>query len=62
MDDEYFHADIPPTFREQRACMTCSLVKTFGQFYDQGCENCSFMNMHENRQRVSECTSAYFEG
>jgi len=61
-EHELNHADIPTTFREQRACMTCSLVKTFTQFYDTGCENCYFLQMQDNRSRVSECTTAYFEG
>ncbi|KAI9908276.1 hypothetical protein PsorP6_002887 [Peronosclerospora sorghi] len=42
--------------------MTCSLIKTFTQFYDTGCESCNFLQMVDNRQRVAECTSAYFEG
>lgn len=62
LDEAVVHADIPNTFRELRACMTCSLVKTFTQFYDTGCENCAFLQMADNRQRVAECTSAYFEG
>lgn len=62
LDDAIVHADIPNTFRELRACMTCSLIKTFTQFYDTGCENCAFLQMADNRQRVAECTSAYFEG
>lgn len=62
LDDAVVHADIPNTFRELRACMTCSLIKTFTQFYDTGCENCAFLQMADNRTRVAECTSAYFEG
>ncbi|KUF99248.1 hypothetical protein AM588_10011328 [Phytophthora nicotianae] len=42
LDESFQHADIPNTFRELRACMTCSLIKTFTQFYDTGCENCAF--------------------
>ncbi|KAG2766533.1 hypothetical protein JG687_00014512 [Phytophthora cactorum] len=62
LDENFLHADIPNTFRELRACMTCSLIKTFTQFYDTGCENCAFLQKADNRQRVAECTSAYFEG
>lgn len=61
-DDDYRHAEIPTKIRDFRACMTCSLLKTFSQFYDMGCENCPFLQLQENRQRVTECTSAYFEG
>ncbi|KAJ0411887.1 hypothetical protein ATCC90586_005982 [Pythium insidiosum] len=62
MEEQMMHADIPNTFRELRACMTCSLVKTFTQFYDTGCENCGFLQMADNRQRVADCTSAHYEG
>jgi hypothetical protein len=55
-------AEIPNSFRELRACMTCSLVKTYTQFYESGCDNCIFLQMADNRSRVAECTSAYFEG
>ncbi|OQS07029.1 transcription elongation factor SPT4 [Thraustotheca clavata] len=56
------HAEIPTTFRELRACMVCSLVKTYSQFYESGCDNCTVLNMQDNRQRVTDCTTAYFEG
>jgi hypothetical protein len=62
VEETFVHADIPNTFRELRACMTCSLVKTFTQFYDTGCENCQFLQMADNRQRVADCTSAHYEG
>lgn len=32
------------------------------QFYDFGCENCGFLELKENRARVAECTSPFFEG
>nr|CCA19194.1 transcription elongation factor SPT4 putative [Albugo laibachii Nc14] len=62
LEDAIIHADIPNTFRELRACLTCSLVKTFTQFYDTGCENCAFLQMADNRQRVAECTTAHYDG
>jgi transcription elongation factor SPT4 len=42
--------------------MTCTLVKTYEQFYNQGCENCTFLHMEEDPERVKECTSAHFDG
>lgn len=62
LEDAIIHADIPNTFRELRACLTCSLVKKFTQFYDTGCENCAFLQMADNRQRVAECTTAHYDG
>jgi transcription elongation factor SPT4 len=56
------HAEVPTTFRELRACMVCSLVKTYSQFYESGCDNCGFLSMQENSSRVTECTTVYFEG
>ena len=62
-DEEVFrHATVPMKMRETRACMTCSLVKQYSHFSENGCDNCPFLQMRENRQRVSDCTSAFFEG
>jgi len=55
-------AEIPQSMSGLRACLGCSLIKTFEQFVDSGCENCSFLEMEETPQRVHECTTAYFEG
>jgi Spt4/RpoE2 zinc finger len=33
-------ADVPKTARKLRACLTCHLVKSLGQFADSGCDNC----------------------
>ena len=55
-------ADIPDSMSGLRACLGCSLVKTFRQFTEDGCENCRFLEMDDAPQRVHECTTSYFEG
>ena len=53
----------PPTeMKGLRACKVCTLIKTFSQFHDEGCDNCDFLELLENQSRVAECTSAFFEG
>jgi transcription elongation factor SPT4 len=29
--------------RALRCCMRCRLLKSFDQFFDQGCDNCPFL-------------------
>ncbi|CAL1547958.1 unnamed protein product [Lymnaea stagnalis] len=54
---------VPKDMRNLRACLLCSLVKTFEQFELDGCENCEeFLHMKNNRDAVYECTSANFDG
>jgi transcription elongation factor SPT4 len=59
---QFEHADVADSMKGMRACLGCSLVKTFNQFYDIGCENCPFLEMSDDSKRVHECTTAYFEG
>lgn len=49
-------------FRNMRACMVCSIVKTQQQFLSQGCPNCSFLELRGNQDMIAECTSQVFEG
>jgi len=42
--------------------MFCSLVKTTAQFEENGCENCAFLDMKADRNRVLYCTSPTFDG
>jgi transcription elongation factor SPT4 len=53
---------IPTGLRNLRACMFCSLIKTQEQFYESGCDNCPFLEMAENKERVLHCTSPAFAG
>jgi transcription elongation factor SPT4 len=55
-------AEIPDSDKGLRACLRCSLLKTFSQFVDSGCENCDFLGMAGENDKVHECTTAYFEG
>mmetsp|Transcript_25227 Transcript_25227/g.42026 ORF Transcript_25227/g.42026 Transcript_25227/m.42026 type:complete len:123 (-) Transcript_25227:122-490(-) len=62
MEDEYEVADVPNEFKALRSCLRCSLIKTFEQFIDRGCENCEFLAMEGDSRKVQECTTSYFEG
>eukprot|EP00531_Pseudo-nitzschia_arenysensis_P019856 CAMPEP_0116148890 /NCGR_PEP_ID=MMETSP0329-20121206/18625_1 /TAXON_ID=697910 /ORGANISM="Pseudo-nitzschia arenysensis, Strain B593" /LENGTH=128 /DNA_ID=CAMNT_0003645107 /DNA_START=45 /DNA_END=431 /DNA_ORIENTATION=- len=55
-------ASVPDSMREIRACKRCGILKTMQQFHDHGCENCPFLDMQESPERVSKCTSAFYEG
>ena len=55
-------ASVPNNLRTIRACKRCGLLKTQEQFYDDGCENCPFLDMADNIERVNSCTTAFFEG
>ena len=46
-----------------RACLVCSLIKSFYLFERDGCDNCEgFLNMKNNRRNVYKCTSSNFDG
>merc|ERR1712174_91153 len=50
-------------YRNLRACLICSMVKTLDQFDRDGCDNCErFLKYRGNRDMVIECTSASFDG
>mmetsp|Transcript_21165 Transcript_21165/g.36373 ORF Transcript_21165/g.36373 Transcript_21165/m.36373 type:complete len:121 (-) Transcript_21165:1890-2252(-) len=53
---------VPNAFTKLRACLSCSLVKTMGQFHESGCENCPFLSMGGDTERVQECTTTAFQG
>ena len=53
---------VPKGMKQLRACLVCSLVKTFDQFEHDGCDNCdSVLHMRKNRDNVYDCTSSNFE-
>lgn len=61
--DALAQAAVPTSFRKKlRACMRCNLVKTSEQFFGSGCENCPFLNMEQDNERVHSCTTAAFSG
>jgi len=54
---------VPKDLRNLRACLVCSLIKTFEQFEFDGCDNCDeFLRIRNNRENVYACTSANFDG
>jgi len=59
---ELAQASVPTSLKNIRACKRCGILKTFEQFYEQGCENCPFLNMADDTQQVNKCTTAFFEG
>jgi transcription elongation factor SPT4 len=57
-------AFVPPNQqRNLRACMVCSIVRTYAQFMNGGCPNCEdILELIGNSDNVTDCTSAVFEG
>ncbi|EZA52658.1 Transcription elongation factor SPT4 [Ooceraea biroi] len=54
---------VPKNLRGLRACLVCSLIKTFDQFEYDGCDNCDeFLRMKNNKDNVFDCTSSNFDG
>ena len=56
------YADIPVDFKALRCCLRCSLVKSYTQFFENGCENCEFLGMDGSKRMIDLCTSNCFEG
>jgi transcription elongation factor SPT4 len=59
---ELANAQVPNHLRTVRACKRCGMLKTQEQFYEAGCENCPFLDMADNLERVNGCTTAFFDG
>eukprot|EP00729_Bicosta_minor_P013891 gene13891-17417_t len=58
-DDNAQAIDICPSgLKDRRACMVCSLIKTFDQFENDRCENCTGVRGWE----ADTHTSANFQG
>ncbi|OQV23581.1 putative Transcription elongation factor SPT4 [Hypsibius exemplaris] len=54
---------IPNDLRNLRACLLCSLVKSYDQFLEDGCDNCDeVLPMRGQREAVLDYTSANFDG
>lgn len=54
---------LPKNSRKLRACMLCSLVKGYDQFYHDGCSNCEpLMSIRGSADRVYDCTTTAFSG
>lgn len=59
---ELANASVPNDLKSIRACKRCGILKTQAQFYDDGCDNCPFLDMADNMERVNSCTTAFYEG
>jgi transcription elongation factor SPT4 len=55
-------AQVPVGLKGLRACIPCMLVKTYDQFYEEGCENCKFLELNNDGQKCKTCTTADFDG
>lgn len=60
MDEEM--AELPSSPAGQRSCLRCGLIKNYNQFYENGCDNCQFLELQERTDRVDTCTTADFAG
>jgi transcription elongation factor SPT4 len=56
------HAQTPRSVKGLRACKRCGMLKTYDQFVDEGCDNCMFLEMTDDPEKVNLCTTAFFEG
>ena len=60
-EDALTAAPVPEALnRNLRCCVPCKLVKTLEQFYEQGCENCTFLEMEGDRERIEDSTTTEF--
>ncbi|KAJ9515984.1 Spt4/RpoE2 zinc finger-domain-containing protein [Haematococcus lacustris] len=48
--------------KAMRCCFVCRLVKTEHQFLSDGCDNCSWLEMKEDRDKVQDYTTPSFSG
>ena len=54
---------IPRDLRNLRACLLCSLIKSFDEFEVAGCDNCErILQLKQNRDMIYDCTSSNFDG
>uniref|UniRef100_A0A7S1TIX5 Spt4/RpoE2 zinc finger domain-containing protein n=1 Tax=Compsopogon caeruleus TaxID=31354 RepID=A0A7S1TIX5_9RHOD len=62
MDDYDSTTPTETSLNKLRACMNCSLVKSAHQFSIRGCENCPFLGLENDRERIQLCTTPNFSG
>lgn len=58
------HAEPPKSLKGLVACRACAQVKTYRQFYEDGCDNCdpTVLDMREDPQRCKQLTTPFFDG
>jgi len=52
----------PKANKRLRACLNCKMIKTFEQFFEEGCNNCDRLGLQGDKQRVEDNTTANFSG
>uniref|UniRef100_T1IHW8 Transcription elongation factor SPT4 n=1 Tax=Strigamia maritima TaxID=126957 RepID=T1IHW8_STRMM len=53
----------PENIGNLRACLICSMIKSFKQFQLDGCDNCErYLRMKGDRDAVYDYTSANYQG
>lgn len=60
--DEINDQIVPRDFKGLRACLNCTLVKTFDQFFQDGCDNCPNLELSNNKDQVNQWTTMSFDG
>jgi len=55
-------ASVPDSLKGIRACLRCGLLKTGEQFLSDGCDNCPFLDLHQNADMIHKCTTVFFDG
>eukprot|EP00745_Piridium_sociabile_P002500 TRINITY_DN115139_c0_g1_i1.p1 TRINITY_DN115139_c0_g1~~TRINITY_DN115139_c0_g1_i1.p1 ORF type:complete len:133 (+),score=18.19 TRINITY_DN115139_c0_g1_i1:79-477(+) len=63
--ESYEYSDTAPRSdkdKKLRACLNCKMVKTFEQFYEEGCHNCPDLHLRSDKQRIEDSTTALFTG
>ncbi|KAJ3425705.1 suppressor of ty 4 [Anaeramoeba flamelloides] len=53
---------VPFSQTNTRACLVCGLIKTHEQFGTDGCDNCPFLEMIQDDEKIGVCTSPSYEG
>merc|ERR1712232_72819 len=43
-------------------CLSCKILKNLIQFYEQGCENCTWLHLKGNNHLIGELTTSKFSG
>ncbi|KAI5192196.1 transcription elongation factor SPT4 [Nematocida minor] len=54
---------LPPSITKRlRACLGCSLIMAQNQFKDEGCPNCSVLNLKDSTDNILDCTTDRYFG
>mmetsp|Transcript_32704 Transcript_32704/g.80103 ORF Transcript_32704/g.80103 Transcript_32704/m.80103 type:complete len:118 (-) Transcript_32704:35-388(-) len=53
---------VPTELKNWRACKVCGLIKTFSSFVQNGCDNCPYLQLEQDADKVNKVTSHAFHG